>query len=263
MATMWNRSDFIYLLLDAGADLTLADWAGRVPIDVARSDAAMALLIATMFRDPATRDADALAYLDGRRIPWRSPRPEDETALTSTIDGGLLGFPGPPPPPAPPPCSSIAPAGSQRSVPLNDRMQVLMRMGADPNRRLTWQGVDWTPLAVAISRCHLSEVRTLLENGADPNARWCITFELGRPYRPRTSPADCTTGNGITPLMAAAAVGGVGQVLLLLEHGANPLLRDWRGRTAVEYAEGGNTAVIRTLRAAAAAGGGARYRGSS
>jgi uncharacterized protein len=44
------------------------------------------------------------------------------------------------------------------------------------------------------------------------------------------------TPGGVTPLMAAAAGGHEAVVKLLLNHGADPALRDERGRSAAAYA---------------------------
>jgi hypothetical protein len=62
---------------------------------------------------------------------------------------------------------------------------------------------------------------------------------LRRLLPPTGDPADDGASgrpDGITPLMAAAACGHNAAVPLLLQTGADPALRDARGRTAAAYA---------------------------
>src|SRR5205823_2799632 len=106
----------------------------------------------------------------------------------------------------------------------------------DPNRRLTWGGVDWTPLALALFHRNVEDVETLLTSGANPNARWCVPLRSHQNERRAVAEAGCDSSAGTTPLMLAVSLGNPDFVELLLKHGADRTLRDWRGRTAVEYA---------------------------
>ena len=74
----------------------------------------------------------------------------------------------------------------------------------------------WTPLHYAASGGHLPLMRLLLENYA---------------YIDAASP------NGTTPLMMASMYGNAAAVQLLLEEGADPLLKNQQALTALQFAE--------------------------
>lgn len=134
-------------------------------------------------------------------------------------------------PPQPPPRAGHDPT-SYRSM-AAQRATLILDLGADPNERLTRGNVDWTPMAIAIRRYDFPAVTTLLEHGADPNARWCVSVDEAQARRVRAE--GCTLASGMTPLMAASSLGYPQLEALLIEHGADPALRDWRGRTAADY----------------------------
>lgn len=73
----------------------------------------------------------------------------------------------------------------------------------------------WAPLHYAATGGHTEVIRLLLENHA---------------YIDAASP------NGSTPLMMAAMYGTAGAVKLLLESGADPLLKNVQGLTAIDFA---------------------------
>lgn len=74
----------------------------------------------------------------------------------------------------------------------------------------------WSPLHYAASSGHVAVMRLLLENDA---------------YIDASSP------NGSTPLMLAAMYGSASAVKLLLEEGADPLLHNDRGLSALDFAQ--------------------------
>jgi len=111
---------------------------------------------------------------------------------------------------------------------------LLLQFGADPNRRLTWGAVDWTPLSLAISHNLPHTVEVLLQHGADPNARWCVPVTRVREKAPAPH-TSCTLQNGISPLMYAASAAGAGITTLLLQYKADPAAQDWAGRTVSDY----------------------------
>jgi uncharacterized protein len=86
----------------------------------------------------------------------------------------------------------------------------LMDKGADVNKP------GWTPLHYAATHGHIELINLLLEHHA---------------YIDAASP------NESTPLMMAAMYGTSSAVKLLLEAGADPLLRNMQGLTAFDFAE--------------------------
>lgn len=88
-------------------------------------------------------------------------------------------------------------------------VQKLIARDADVNK------TGWTPLHYAATGGHVAVMRLLLENHA---------------YIDASSP------NGSTPLMVAAMYATPTAVKLLLEEGADPLLKNDQGLTAIDFA---------------------------
>lgn len=91
-----------------------------------------------------------------------------------------------------------------------DLARLLISRGADVNKP------GWTPLHYAATRGHLALMNLLLEHHA---------------YIDASSP------NGTTPLMMAAFYGTPSAVKLLLEAGADPLLKNEQSLTAIDFAQ--------------------------
>jgi ankyrin repeat protein len=93
---------------------------------------------------------------------------------------------------------------------LTELCEQLIQKGADVNKP------GWAPLHYAATRGHLAVLRLLLENYA---------------YIDAQSP------NASTPLMMAAHYGTPAAVQLLLEAGADPMLRNDLGLSAIDFAQ--------------------------
>ena len=89
-------------------------------------------------------------------------------------------------------------------------VEKMIKRGADVNK------TGWTPLHYAATTGQVDIIRLLLENHA---------------YIDAESP------NGSTPLMMAGMYGTEASVKLLLEEGADPLLRNQQGLSALQFAE--------------------------
>lgn len=98
---------------------------------------------------------------------------------------------------------------------LEDLCKALIAKGADVNKP------GWTALHYAATRGHLEIMRLLLDKYA---------------YIDAESP------NGTTPLMMAAFYGTPSAVKLLLESGADPMLKNAQGLTAIDFANRANRA---------------------
>ncbi len=93
---------------------------------------------------------------------------------------------------------------------LSQLCEALIVRGADVNKP------GWTPLHYAATNGHLSVINLLLENYA---------------YIDAASP------NGTTPLMMAAHYGNPTTVRMLIEAGADPLLKNDQGLSAIDFAQ--------------------------
>ncbi len=234
VATFYDEIPNMRLLLDAGADPNLTDSKGRSALCTAHSEAALALLVAKMFPGQAAPKQAALARMEECGGPTDGPWMETE------LTRALMRWPFPFTPPVVPP--GHPDYHPYTNDPASDsRIDVPLRLGADPNRRLT-KRADWTPLAIALAsdRDPALLAATLLKFGADPNARWCNAmhwFGNSRLSPVTERPAGCSASTGTTPLILAASRCDAQEVTTLLEHGANATLRDWTGRTARDYAK--------------------------
>lgn len=92
-------------------------------------------------------------------------------------------------------------------------VQRLVNRGAHVNK------TGWTPLHYAATNGHLSVIRFLLEKSA---------------Y------IDAEAPSGTTPLMMAAHYGTPQAVKLLLDEGADPMLKNLQGLTAIDFANRAN-----------------------
>lgn len=86
----------------------------------------------------------------------------------------------------------------------------MVQKGADVNK------TGWTPLHYAATKGHLPLIKLFIENHA---------------YIDAESP------NGSTPLMMASMYGTPEAVKLLLDEGADPLLKNQQGLSAIEFAQ--------------------------
>jgi ankyrin repeat protein len=121
-------------------------------------------------------------------------------------------------------CTTVPPsplAGAARVGDL-EGIRRLVQSGANLNEP---SGVNaWTPLHHAIHKNQPGSVRVLLELGAD---------------------VDAPSPHGVTPLMMAAGYGYDAIVRILLDHHADPSLKDAKGETALSHARHGATDIDR------------------
>lgn len=108
---------------------------------------------------------------------------------------------------------------------------------------------DETPLMMAALKGHVALVKQLLEKGADVNKTgWAPLHYAATTATPgqleiiallleNHAYIDAESPNGTTPLMMAASYGTPSAVKLLLEEGADPLLKNQLGLAAIDFAQ--------------------------
>ncbi|MGE0099467.1 MAG: ankyrin repeat domain-containing protein [Hydrogenophaga sp.] len=111
-----------------------------------------------------------------------------------------------------------------------------------------------TPLMMAALKGHLAMARRLIDRKAEVNKTGWTPLHYAATHAGAESPAivrlllenhayiDAESPNRTTPLMMAAHYGNPGVVKLLLEEGADPLLKNQKGLSAIDFAQGANRA---------------------
>lgn len=111
-----------------------------------------------------------------------------------------------------------------------------------------------TPLMIAAIKGRIDLARRLIERGAEVNKpgwtplHYAATFpgpvapDMTRLMLEHHAYIDAESPNGSTPLMMAAQYGNTTVVKLLLEEGADPLLKNQQGLTAIDFAHRANRA---------------------
>ena len=125
-ATIASSTEIVDLLLDAGADPTPRNWHNGSALDYADDAVIFEKIARIQFPDLSSRDLKSLEWLreyDGniRGNPWES------TPLATAVSS--YGY--------------YMMRTQSRAL---NRVQILMRIGADPNQRAQ-RGADWTPVA--------------------------------------------------------------------------------------------------------------------
>ena len=121
-------------------------------------------------------------------------------------------------------CTLVPPSPLASAARVGDVAEIrrLVKAGAGVNEPSGVNG--WTPLHHAIHKNQAGSVKVLLELGADVNAR---------------------VPHSVTPLMMAAGYGYDHIVRILLDHSADPSIKDANGETALDYANHGVTDIDR------------------
>lgn len=111
-----------------------------------------------------------------------------------------------------------------------------------------------TPLMMAALKGRLTLARRLIDRKAEVNKTGWTPLHYAATHSGTESPAmvrlllehhayiDAESPNRTTPLMMAAHYGNPGVVKLLLEEGADPLLKNQKGLSAIDFAQGANRA---------------------
>jgi ankyrin repeat protein len=253
LAAASGWTDLVQRYLAAGADINAqAKGTGRNAMMYAAGNGRCEVisLLAAAGADPHAKDLFGSNTL---RVAWVSGFPECAEALVAAgaCDrrmGDLV---------------RAAAAGEVEAV------RALLAAGADVDARWSLKaGVETTALHAAAENGHGAVVRILLDAGANVN---CPTIEYKRNMEGDTpllaaarnghaeivrllaeAGADLNGGDfDERPLAMAASAGHVDVVSTLVECGVNTRLKDFRGKSAVDYARAaGHTAVVQLLRRA-------------
>ena len=106
--------------------------------------------------------------------------------------------------------------------------------------------VDESPLMMAALKGHTELVQLLIDKGADVNKtgwaplHYAASFghlQIMQMLLDAHAYIDAESPNGSTPLMMAAQYGTASAVKLLLEGGADPLVKNQLGLTAIDFAQ--------------------------
>lgn len=127
-------------------------------------------------------------------------------------------------------------------------LELLLRHHANPNVAQAGGAYEGcVPLEIAVDLGATAGITTLLESGADPNARNAATggtalhrareAEVARQLLDAGANPDAPDGLGRTPLMLRVRDGDRKTVRLLLQRGADPTLTDNAGDTAARIAD--------------------------
>ncbi len=147
--------------------------------------------------DPNTRDPEGL---HGLYLALREPSPDAAEALLDApkVDVNILNAKGE---------SALMIAAIKGQQDVADK---LIKKGADVNK------TGWTPLHYAATTGQTTLIALFIENHAF---------------------IDAESPNGTTPLMMAAMYGSIDSVKLLLAEGADPVMKNQQGLTAIQFAQ--------------------------
>jgi ankyrin repeat protein len=237
-ATYFGQEDIVKELLKAGANPNVPDQPALIVACVDKRTN-IARLLVEAGADPNTNGYSLSP--NGRSAALQSPLGAAIAGNSVELVQLLLQFKGDP---------NALSAGTPPvflAATKPDILVILLEHGANPNVRK--QGDCHTPLEAAAIQNNLKCVQLFLAHGADPNENeqpcWPLAVEGVDHCTPEVYEAllekhldtTATIGGGDTALHRAAFLGKQEHMRLLLEHGANPNVRNSGGKTPIMLAK--------------------------
>jgi hypothetical protein len=199
-AVLFEQAETVSRLLDAGADATAVDYLDQTALDLTGDDLTFRRVI----------DA-AFPGADGERRAAADLRKRLDVSLDWIAGDGQFRLW---------PLASFGPRYGLLRL-------LVTSLGVHPKSDEERRALGWI-----MSRASWGLVELMVERGVDLNrTRWCQRLTRAESL---LDPS-CRPEEGVTPLMRAAYAGRPDRERWLIDHGADPELRDWRGRTAADY----------------------------
>ena len=252
MLACWKRNeDAIHVLLDAGADLNIADASGDTCLHyAARNDCCTDVLQAIISHGGDVNATSKENVTPLIRACVKGNKDSINVLLNAGADPNIVGSQG---------YTCVHDAAWNECC--TEALQAIISHGGDVNAT---SKENVTPLMLACVKGNKDAINVLLNAGADPNIAdvdgdTCLHYAVR--YDGYTDVLQAVISNGadvnatnkknVTPLMQACVKGNKDAINVLLNAGADPNIADVDGGTCLHYAAGTDCCTEAILRSGA------------